>query len=70
MIAGGGIHGHQPDASNPKVVFCRRITVIEIIKLLGKPLQIANTVTIRVIEGTDKNFIKNSRRLLVNHGSC
>ena len=58
MIGIGRHNGHKPYAADPKIRVSGTVAVIEIIQLFRNPRQVADTVSIAVVEGIHKYFIK------------
>ena len=57
MIGRGGHYRHEPDAVDPKVRIRRIVAIIQVVQFVQNSLQIADAVTVTVIEGIDKNLV-------------
>ncbi len=60
MVGRWGHDRHQPDATNTEVVSGSRVAIVEVIQLGDDTLEIADTVSIAVFEGTHKNLVKDN----------
>ncbi len=60
VIRMAGVDGAQPDAGNPKVGCCGRITVVEIIQFFYNAVEVANPISIAVIKRANKKLVEDS----------
>ena len=57
VVGLGGVNRQQPDTGNAQVACSAVITVIQIIQLCRDPVKVADTVSVRVGKGADKNAV-------------
>ncbi|OQA18573.1 MAG: hypothetical protein BWY63_01998 [Chloroflexi bacterium ADurb.Bin360] len=58
VVAGRLMDGHKPDTGDPQVVIGGGVAVVEIVELLYKPLQVAHTVAIAIVEAAHEDLVE------------